>query len=133
MDSATRLIAAIRQTFPDAAATTDDALISQLTNDPKDRHVLAAAISTGSSLIVTFIVRHFREHDLRQHHITTMTPDTFLQRLLHNHREAIVDLLGNQAAGLKRNPTTVADVLRRLGQHVPGFVRAMRSHVVDER
>lgn len=129
--AATRMILAVQRTFPDATAITDASLLDLVTNDPKDRHVLAAAISTESSLIVTFNVRHFRGRDLDPHRVTATTPDTFLRRLLRDHTAQIVALLGEQAAGLKRHPTTTEDVLRRLEQFVPDFVGAVRHHVAD--
>ena len=43
-ESAARLLNAMRTTFPQALVTDYDDLIPQLTNHPKDKHVLAAAI-----------------------------------------------------------------------------------------
>jgi len=131
VESATRLIVAIQRTFPDATTTTERSLTDQLTNDPKDRHVLAAAIATEAALIVTFNVRHFGERDLSQHLVSAWTPDMLLQRLLRDHRDDVVALLVKQAGELKRRPTTVEDVLRRLDQHAPTFVRAIQRDITN--
>ena len=41
--------------FPDAAVTGYEALITDMTNDPKDRHVLASAVRGGAEVLVTEI------------------------------------------------------------------------------
>ena len=43
----------IRKAFPDAWAEGYEPLIPVMENDPKDRHVLAAAVRTRSEVIVT--------------------------------------------------------------------------------
>lgn len=42
------LLVAMRAAFPLATVAEDTAVIAQLANDPKDRHVLAAAVQTGA-------------------------------------------------------------------------------------
>jgi predicted nucleic acid-binding protein len=49
----------MNQAFPDAAVTGYEAMISDMTNDPKDRHVLAAAIRGGAEVLVTENLRDF--------------------------------------------------------------------------
>lgn len=44
---AQRLLAAMRREFPEAEVRGYEALVPAMTNDPKDRHVLAAAVSAG--------------------------------------------------------------------------------------
>src|SRR5690606_21900486 len=51
----------IRSAFPEALITGYEPLAENLTNDPKDRHVLAAAIRGGCPLILTFNLKHFSE------------------------------------------------------------------------
>ncbi len=45
--------------FPDAEIRGYQGLMPGLTNDPKDRHVLAAAIRGACPLILTFNLKHF--------------------------------------------------------------------------
>jgi predicted nucleic acid-binding protein len=47
--------------FPNARVMGYDSLIPTLTNDAKDRHVLAAAITGGAAQIVTFNIKDFPE------------------------------------------------------------------------
>ena len=51
--------AATRKAFPDAEVTDYESLIPTLQNDPKDRHILAAAIRGNCPLILTFNLKHF--------------------------------------------------------------------------
>jgi hypothetical protein len=45
--------------FEDACVTGYAELIPSMTNDAKDRHVLAAAVRTGAHAILTEKVKHF--------------------------------------------------------------------------
>ena len=49
----------IRQHFPEALIDGYEDLIPQMTNHPKDRHVLAAAVGAGVKLIVTYNLKDF--------------------------------------------------------------------------
>ncbi|MCX6593137.1 MAG: PIN domain-containing protein [Acidobacteria bacterium] len=49
----------LRRHFWDSWVTGFEPLIRKMTNDAKDRHVLAAAVKAGAQTIVTFNKRHF--------------------------------------------------------------------------
>ena len=49
----------VTRAFPEASVTGYEPLLPVMTNDEKDRHVLAAAIRGGATLIVTFNLRDF--------------------------------------------------------------------------
>jgi predicted nucleic acid-binding protein len=51
--------------FPDALVTGFEALIGQMANDPKDRHVLAAAVRGGAEVLVTENLRDFPPEAVR--------------------------------------------------------------------
>ena len=51
---AKRIVSLIRQHFPEAIVTGHEDLIPRMSNHPKDRHVLAAAIRAEAAGIVTF-------------------------------------------------------------------------------
>jgi len=58
-DQVDRRIRSMELAFPSARVTGYDGLIDSMTNDLKDRHVLAAAVKCGAHSIVTDNVRHF--------------------------------------------------------------------------
>lgn len=52
-----RLRAAMEKAFPEAEVTGYEPLIAGMQNDPKDRHVVAAAVKAGAQVIVTLNLR----------------------------------------------------------------------------
>jgi len=67
--------------FPDALQANLEPLISQCTNDAKDRHVLASAIKAQARIIVTFNQRHFSPEHLEKWGIRAVHPEDFLLEL----------------------------------------------------
>ena len=55
----------LRRHFPEAWVEGYGPLIDAMTNDPGDRHVLAAAVRAHSELIVTYGRRHFPAASVR--------------------------------------------------------------------
>jgi predicted nucleic acid-binding protein len=55
-----RRIAFMNSAFEDALVTGYESLIDKMENDPKDRHVLAAAVTAGADSIITCNLRDFR-------------------------------------------------------------------------
>jgi len=87
-------------------------LIETLTlPDPNDRHVFAAAITSRSSIIVTYNLADFPPRMLAPYEIEAQHPDVFLSALFQNSpeqfREAVHDLL----AALKNPPVTLKNRL----------------------
>jgi hypothetical protein len=62
---AERRVAAMEQAFPEASVVGHETLIDAMGIDPKDRHVLAAAVRAGAECIVSDNVKHFPEASLK--------------------------------------------------------------------
>jgi len=75
--------------FPSALQDDLEPEISQCTNDPKDRHVLAAAIKAQARVIVTFNQKHFRPEHLEKWGIVAMHPSDFLLELYAQSPDAV--------------------------------------------
>jgi hypothetical protein len=69
--------------------------------DPNDRHVVAAAIASGASMIITWNVQDFPMTELKKFGLRRQTPDTFLAHLC----ERIPDLTVGSLANARRNLT----------------------------
>lgn len=82
--------------------------------DLDDRHVVAAAIKAGASIIVTFNLRDFPEDELARHGMVAMHPDVFALELLARHPAAVLEVVAMQAADLKNPPHTTIDVVAAL-------------------
>jgi predicted nucleic acid-binding protein len=129
-DRVDRRIAHMSRSFPDAMVTGHESLIDGMTNDPKDRHVLAAAVRANAEVIVTFNLRDFPEPALKPYDITAVGPDDFLLDQLDLYPGLTVEVLEQQAAAYRREPTTIAGLLPLLERSgLPRFAGEVRRHV----
>ncbi len=86
--------------------------------DANDRHVLAAAIEAGASVIVTFNLSDFPRRVLSAYGIEAQHPDVFLSALFEENSAAFLEAVREMIAELKNPPRTWEqhlDVLRRQG------------------
>ena len=86
-----RLIGEMHTAFPDAEVTGYQSLIDGLTCDPKDRHVLAAAVRADAAAIVTFNIGDFPAASLEPFEIEVIHPDTFLLDQLDLAPSPVID------------------------------------------
>jgi predicted nucleic acid-binding protein len=124
-ERAQRRIDAQRAHFPNALVHNFEPLIERMTNHPKDRHVLAAAVSGGAESIVTFNLRDFPERALTPWRIVAESPDHFLSRLCTTAPETFNTIVAEQAADVGRSREQVLARLARDG--VPTFVQLLRA------
>jgi predicted nucleic acid-binding protein len=122
-EKAARLVAVMNDAFPEALVTGHEALIDSMRNDPKDRHVVAAAVKAGAQVIVTSNLKDFRE---LPDGIEAQSPDEFLCNVLDLDAEAMIARLVEQAAGMKKRLVTTEELLEVLAKVVPEFVEAVR-------
>jgi len=114
----------IRRHFPEAWVEGHEDLISAMTNHPKDRHVLAAAVHCNAEVIVTLNVKDFPRTALDPYSITAMGPSTFLRNLYDMDPEVVANTLARQATSINK---TVEYVLERLSINAPGFVSFFKT------
>lgn len=84
MRQADRVVAAMTGAFPGAMVPAEAVarLEPAMANDEKDRHVLAAAVASGSEVVVTFNLVDFPEEALAPLGIEAVHPDDLLRTLL---------------------------------------------------
>ena len=122
-----KLIAEMGRAFPDAEVTGYSSLIEGLTCDPKDRHVLAAAVRANASGIVTFNLDDFPAASVESFEIEVIHPDTFLLDQLDLAPVAVIDELARQAAANRREPKSLPSILDALAKAgVPSFADEVR-------
>ncbi len=108
------LLSEMNSSFPDAwVELSYRELIPAMQNEPKDRHVVAAAVKAGCELIVTYNLKHFRQQHLKPLDLTACHPDEFLLDLYHLNPQMVVHVLHQQGSAL-REKRTLADVLKAL-------------------
>lgn len=120
---AERRIVAMEAAFEDACVAGYEELVEAMTNHPKDRHVLAAAVRCGAQAIVTHNGKDFPRESAAMYDIEVLSPDRFLVEQFHLDEELVIGKLAVQAAA-RRIP--VDGLLDRLERAVPEFVALLR-------
>ena len=120
-EKASRRLGRMRSAFPNALVDPYEDLIPAMTNDPKDRHVAAAAVRGGASLIVTANLRDFPPESLSQFGIEAVHPDDFLQDQLDLFPQKTVACLVEQRINYTRPPSTFREFYLILQRTVPNF------------
>jgi hypothetical protein len=97
---------------PDCLVTGYENLIPSLSlPDPEDRHVLAAAIRAGASVLVTANLKDFPADVLSAHGIEAMHPDDFVVSLLDLDADAVCAAVRAQRESLRNPPKTAEELL----------------------
>ncbi|EME59939.1 hypothetical protein H074_12967 [Amycolatopsis decaplanina DSM 44594] len=129
---AKRRLTGMRSAFPDSGVTGYEPLIPAMTNDPKDRHVLAAAAHANAAVIVTANLKDFPVSALEPYRIEAVHPDDFLLDQLDLFPAATLRCLREQVSALERPPETLSEFLERFERTVPGFSKESRR-LLDHR
>ena len=111
--------------FPDAAIDDYEHLLPAMTNDEKDKHVLAASIRSGASVIVTFNLKDFPSTSLAPWKIEAHHPQDYLLTLYSMAPEVVVQKLNDISR--KRNKELI-DLVIMLGKALPAF----SAHIIED-
>lgn len=121
-ESVERLVRFMEEAFPDAMVEGHEPLIPAMINDPKDRHVLAAAIRARCDVIVTSNLGDFPPEACDPYDVDVQTPDEFLRYQWEiEDPDYLLAVLETWAASLKKPPLTSEELLVTLGRVVPRF------------
>lgn len=126
-DGARRRVDAMEAAFEDAMVTGYEALVPAMTCDPKDAHVLAAAVVSECQIIVTFNLKDFPIASVQTHGLDVVHPDDFLLDQLDLYPQAVLGALAAQARQSARpslTPPMIAAALERTG--LPRFAAELR-------
>ncbi len=121
------------QAAPDALVTDYQSLIESLElPDRDDRHVLAAAIRCGASVIVTLNLADFPTPILRNFSIEAQHPDDFVLALLDAFPGFVLEAARTHRASLKNPPKTQEEYLAELNaQGLEKSASVLRDLTVD--
>jgi predicted nucleic acid-binding protein len=125
---ATYLTTEMNKAFPEAMVEVPQGLIDVMSNDPKDRHVLAAAVVAKAQVIVTANLKHFSSEALSSWEIEALHPDAFLLGLFNVEPAQMIKVI-HLSAQDRRNPVSMQDLLTRLNKTVPNFARAIEASI----
>lgn len=114
----------------DALVTGYEHLIETLElPDPKDRHVLAAAIHSGATIIVTFNLKDFPKSVLGSKGIEAMKPDDFIVRQIAEAPKVVIEVAKEQRSEMTKPSMSVDEYLMTLEkQNLPKTVAFLREH-----
>jgi predicted nucleic acid-binding protein len=126
--------AQIKTSFPKSLVEVPAQLIAAMTNDPNDRHVVAAAVMANAKIIVTDNIDDFPAEALETWGIEVLHPDDFLVELDEQHSGKLIEILREQSEKLKNPPITILDLLDKLEKNnrVIKFARSIRCQLHAE-
>jgi predicted nucleic acid-binding protein len=123
-----RRLSQMRQAFPEAIVEGFEFLIPAMTNDEKDRHVLAAAVRAGVNQVVTQNTRDFPQESADQYEIEIRNPDEFLMNVVDLYPKQTLIAIREQSEALRRENALDA-VIAKLAMQVPQFAQAIDTLV----
>jgi len=114
--------------FPEAVVKNYSGLEEKLSlPDPDDNHVLAVAIKSRSTKIITFNLKDFPSKKLTPHHVKAVHPDSFIVNLIQSDEEKGQRAFLNQVVNLKNPPMTENEVLNVLKKSLPSTVSSLKK------
>jgi predicted nucleic acid-binding protein len=117
-------IATMVEYFPDAMVDGYEDLIEGMTCDPKDRHVLAAAVRANAEVLVTFNLKDFPPASTERFEIEVVHPDDFLMDQLDLFPGLTVATLEHLVEIYDSPAVTVEELLQVLSRAgVPKFAQ----------
>jgi len=119
----------MRLAFPEAMVAVPSELLKgvECIPDPKDRHVLAAAVMARANAIVTQNTKHFPADCLAKFQVLRQTADEFLIHQYHLSWEIVLEKLDNQAIGIGQSRAFVVSSLKH---SAPEFCKLLDSHTL---
>ncbi|KAI3610931.1 hypothetical protein D8I24_0375 (plasmid) [Cupriavidus necator H850] len=82
--------------------------------DPDDRHVVAAAIHSGSEAIITFNMKDFPETALKEFNVEAIHPDDFVVDLFDLNAGKVLAAVAEHRGSLKNPPKSPSEYLTTL-------------------
>lgn len=125
-----RTVQSMNRAVPDCLVYDYEPLIHGLNlPDEDDRHVLAAAIKSGASVIVTYNLKDFPAEILKRFEIEALHPDVFLSDIWGLDQAAVFEAVQKQRAYLKNPEYTPRELLDTLlKQRLPEIVKYLSSY-----
>lgn len=124
-----RRIERMLSAFPEAAVENYSQLEPALTNDPKDRHVLAAAIVGRAQVIVTNNLRHFPPESCAPYGIQAQNFGEFVSNCFGFDPGRTLKALSRLVHSKVNPPLSLEELLDRLRADAGGFVDEVHDYL----
>lgn len=116
--------------FPDAMVEGYEDLIEGMTCDPKDRHVLAAAVRANAEVLVTFNTKDFPSASTEAFEVEVVHPDDFLLDQLDLFPGLTIATLERLVEIYDAPPVSMDELLQSLARAgVPKFAQEVLRHL----
>jgi predicted nucleic acid-binding protein len=123
-------IGTMQSYFPDAMVDGYSDLIAGMMCDPKDRHVLAAAVRANAEVLVTFNLKDFPPESTAAFEIEVVHPDDFLLDQLDLFPGAVVGTLRHLVETYTSPPLSMDEILQSLTRAgVPKFANEVPRYL----
>ncbi len=100
--------------------------------DPDDRHVVAAAIAAGASIILTWNLKDFPATALKKYGLRRHTPDAFLSGLYVDVPDVVVGSLANARRNLNKSRVSAWDFIEIINhQKLTQLATRLRKRPTD--
>lgn len=109
---------AVTKSFPEAFISGYEDLVPLMTNDQKDRHVLAAAVREKLDIIISFNLKDFKPGDLEKWNVRALHPQDYLLTIYSMNPQVVIMKL-NQIA--RKKEEELEDTIIRFGKALPAF------------
>ena len=118
----------IKSYFPEAMMEVSPKLVTKMTNDKRDRHVLATAVAAKAEIIVTFNLKHFQLKDTIHWGVEAQHPDLFLLNLFKSNSSLMFQAIDEQVARFRNPPLSNQQLLAILAKDVPKFANELSKY-----
>jgi predicted nucleic acid-binding protein len=127
-------VGSMERAFPDASVPVPADLIESLDNDPKDRHVAAAAIAGRAQAIVTLNGSDFQSRVLREASISVVTPGDLVAGVLDVDPGVVSTAVQAMSERWTNPPRSVSEICELLTVHptMAAPMAMLRRHLEPE-
>jgi predicted nucleic acid-binding protein len=99
--------------------------------DPDDRHVVAAGIAAGASVILTWNLRHFPVKELKKFGSRRETPDAFLSGLYDKVPDLAIGSLANARRNLTKSRVSASDFININSDKLIKLAKLAEKHLTE--
>jgi predicted nucleic acid-binding protein len=121
-----RRFESMNRALPGALVDPPEELTKAMTNDPKDRHVLALAVHVSAPTIVTWNLGDFPESACGPHDVEAISPDEFIEAQIDLDARRVMASVEAMARRKTRPPQTRDEIIDRLATEVPVAMGQLR-------
>ncbi|MEU4389791.1 PIN domain-containing protein [Kribbella sp. NPDC023855] len=127
--------AQMAKAFPKAMVKNYEHLMPEMQADEKDKHVLAAAVRSGSDVLVTENVKDFHPPTAGLHAMKIQRTSEFLGRLVDEEPQLVIEAMQTMVDRNRRPPQSIPELIDKMAtlQELKGFAHKLNTVVPLEQ